>query len=79
MRVAETADDFEYQFNLAQRESANACGDDTMYIEKYSFLLDVKLVLMTVRILFKKESTEGFDKVVSADDILAELENTDRD
>ena len=35
MRVAETADDFEYQFNLAQRESANAFGDDTMYIEKY--------------------------------------------
>ena len=33
-----------------------------MYIENYSMLLDIKLILMTVRILFKKESTEGFDK-----------------
>jgi len=35
---------------------------DLMYIENYSILLDIKLILMTVRILFKKESTEGFDK-----------------
>ena len=35
MRVAVDGDDFEHQFNLAQRESANAFGDDTMYIEKY--------------------------------------------
>ncbi len=48
---------------------------DLMYIENYSFLLDVKLVLMTIRILFKKESTEGFDKVISADEILASLED----
>ena len=47
---------------------------DLMYIENYSFLLDIKLMLMTIRILAKKESTEGFDKVVSADEILAELE-----
>ncbi|WP_167511276.1 sugar transferase [Pseudobutyrivibrio xylanivorans] len=47
---------------------------DLMYIENYTFLLDVKLVLMTIRILFKKESTEGFDKVVSADEILASIE-----
>ncbi len=47
---------------------------DLMYIENYTFLLDVKLVLMTIRILFKKESTEGFDKVVSAEEILASLE-----
>ncbi len=33
---------------------------DLMYIENYSLMLDIKLVLMTVRILFKKESTEGF-------------------
>ena len=51
---------------------------DLMYIENYSFLLDVKLILMTIRIVFKKESTEGFDKVASADEILASLdtENT---
>ena len=35
MRVAVDGEDFEHQFNLAQRESANAFGDDTMYIEKY--------------------------------------------
>ena len=47
---------------------------DLMYIENYSFLLDLKLILMTIRIVFKKESTEGFDKVVSAEEILANLE-----
>ena len=33
---------------------------DLMYIENYSFIQDIKLILMTARILFKKESTEGF-------------------
>ena len=33
---------------------------DLMYIENYSLLLDLKLILMTIRIIFKKESTEGF-------------------
>ena len=28
-------DEFEFQFNMAQRESANAFGDDTMYIERF--------------------------------------------
>lgn len=35
MRVAKTPDEFEFQFNMAQRESANAFGDDTMYIERF--------------------------------------------
>lgn len=35
MRVAETPDEFEFQFNMAQRESANAFADDTMYIERF--------------------------------------------
>ena len=35
MRVAKDGDEFESQFNMAQMESANAFGDDTMYIEKY--------------------------------------------
>ena len=43
---------------------------DLMYIENYSFLLDIKLIFLTLRILFKKESTEGFDKVIP--DIKAE-------
>ena len=33
---------------------------DLMYIENYSVWLDIKLILMTLRILLKKESTEGF-------------------
>ena len=35
---------------------------DLMYIEKYSLLLDIKLILMTLQIMFRKESTEGFKK-----------------
>lgn len=35
MRVCESEEEFEHQFNLAQRESVNAFGDDTMYIEKF--------------------------------------------
>ena len=32
---------------------------DLMYIEQYSLLLDIKLILMTIKILFIPESTEG--------------------
>lgn len=32
---------------------------DLMYIENYSFKLDLKLIMMTVKIIFMKESTEG--------------------
>lgn len=35
MRVARSEEEFEHQFNMAQRESANAFGDDTMYIERF--------------------------------------------
>lgn len=35
MRVAENAETFGEMFQLAQRESVNAFGDDTMYLEKY--------------------------------------------
>ena len=34
---------------------------DLIYIENYSLLLDIKLIFMTGRILFSKESTEGFE------------------
>ncbi|MBR4707298.1 MAG: sugar transferase [Pseudobutyrivibrio sp.] len=47
---------------------------DLMYIENYSLLLDLKLILMTIRVIFKKESTEGFDKVATPEEILASLE-----
>ena len=35
MRIAESSEEFEANFNTAQRESVNAFGDNTMYIEKY--------------------------------------------
>lgn len=34
---------------------------DLMYIQNYSVLLDIKLIILTLRILFSKESTEGID------------------
>ena len=38
----------------------NKLNMDLIYIEKYSILLDIKLLIMTVKILFMRESTEGF-------------------
>lgn len=38
---------------------------DLIYIQNYSLLLDIQLILMTVKIMFMKESTEGFDEEVS--------------
>ena len=35
---------------------------DMMYIENYSLMLDIKLIILTLRIVFSKESTEGIDK-----------------
>ncbi len=35
---------------------------DLTYIETYSFWLDIKLMLMTFKIIFQKENTEGIDK-----------------
>ena len=46
---------------------------DLMYIEKYSFFNDLKLILMTLRILLKKESTEGFDKAAELERRTQEL------
>ena len=34
---------------------------DLYYIENYSFLLDLKLMLLTFKILFQKENTEGIE------------------
>lgn len=33
---------------------------DLLYIENYSVLLDIKLIIETIRVLFRKESTKGF-------------------
>ena len=35
---------------------------DLMYLESYSLLLDFRLILMTLKVLFLKESTEGFSE-----------------
>ena len=35
---------------------------DIMYIQNYSLLLDIKLIIMTVKILFMPESTEGIEE-----------------
>lgn len=52
---------------------------DLMYIENYSLLLDIKLIILTLRIIFSKESTEGVDKAEEnqklAEELLQELEN----
>ena len=40
-----------------------------MYIENYSFFLDIKLIFMTLQILVKPESTEGFDKEKEIDNL----------
>ena len=38
---------------------------DMLYIENQSFLLDFKLILLTIKTMFQPESTEGFDKARS--------------
>ncbi|MBR4909854.1 MAG: sugar transferase [Clostridia bacterium] len=38
---------------------------DLTYIENYSLPLDIKLVILTFKVLFMKESTEGFDNSVN--------------
>lgn len=35
---------------------------DLIYVENYSFWLDVKLMLLTFRIMFQKDNTEGVEK-----------------
>ena len=51
---------------------------DLIYIENYSFLLDLKLIILTIRILFQKESTEGFDKAEEFEKKKQELLNSQK-
>ena len=52
---------------------------DLMYIENYSLMLDIKLIILTLRIIFSKDSTEGIEVAQEnqkkADELLQELEN----
>ena len=54
---------------------------DLMYIENYSLLLDIKLIILTLRIIFSKDSTEGADKAAEnqrlADELYRKLEDGD--
>ena len=53
---------------------------DLIYIENYSLLLDLKLILMTIRIMLSKESTEGFDKLEEMERLKQDaLENVDKE
>ncbi len=51
---------------------------DLMYIENYSLLLDIKLIILTLRIIFSKDSTEGIDVAQEnqkkAEELLKEME-----
>ncbi|MBR6552118.1 MAG: sugar transferase, partial [Clostridia bacterium] len=47
-------------FGKYNTSAYNKLKMDLMYIQKYSLALDIKLIIMTVKILFKKDSTEGF-------------------
>ena len=44
-----------------------------MYIENYSFLLDIKLIILTLRIIFSKDSTEGVDVAAENERLAQEL------
>lgn len=46
---------------------------DLMYIENYSIWLDIKLILLTIRVMFQKESTEGFDTVEEKERLKEEI------
>ena len=51
---------------------------DLMYIENYSLMLDIKLIILTFRIIFSKDSTEGIDVAQEnqklADELLRQMD-----
>lgn len=46
---------------------------DLMYIENYSIILDLKIMVMTLRVMFKPEATEGFEKNEELEKLKEEL------
>lgn len=66
------------KYNTSARDKLRL---DLMYIENYSLLLDIKLIIMTLRIIFSKDATEGADKAEEnaqkARALVAELEEQD--
>ncbi len=47
---------------------------DLLYIRNYSFFLDIKIILQTIKILFMKDSTEGVKEDKPLDEIFNELD-----
>ena len=47
------------KYNTTPRDKVKL---DVTYIEHYSIWLDIKLMLLTFKILFQKENTEGVDE-----------------
>ena len=47
------------RYNTSPRDKLNM---DLFYIENFSNLQDIKLILMTIKVLFMKESSEGFSE-----------------
>lgn len=56
---------------------------DMMYIENYSLLMDIKLIILTLRIIFSKDSTEGVDVAQEnqrkAEELLQQMDQTEKD
>lgn len=46
---------------------------DLIYIQNYSLLMDIKLIFLTIPVLFSKESTEGFDVAEEIDKLKSEV------
>ncbi len=51
------------KYNTSPKDKLNM---DLIYIETYSIIQDIKLMILTFKILFMKESTEGFDASANA-------------
>ncbi len=54
-------------FGKYNTSAYNKLKMDLIYIQNYSLALDIKLIIMTVKILFNKESTEGFKETKKKD------------
>ena len=52
------------KYNTTPEDKLNM---DLIYIETYSLLQDIKLMILTFKILFMRESTEGFDQKANAE------------
>ena len=51
------------KYNTSSEDKLNM---DLIYIETYSFIKDLKLIILTIKVLFMRESTEGFDSSANA-------------